>query len=378
MTIRRPTSHPPRIGLIATLLLVCGLAGACKNRRAETPLPKKTPETAASKPTAAEPVVPPPLILAERTSMYVPRPVLSFKVDIDECGFDVYLNGGLVTSNLEGIAHEEQPVNHWVRNGNNEIQLYLYKPADQPDKCNVKVVLTVTDIDNDETPPATVLVLAHTAEAAAAGAPFRGSSAPGTFDSHHGFRSSDKGDVRVGPVNLVHLSGNASEIHVLSRTFEVPLRFPEWSFFRGDKLKQWFEFESKEARRATYKEILGAYSKVWSLLQKRDVEGFLNACEERSREIDIAYYKTPGETRAGLRKQIESAMNDPKYELTTVENTPGKFWTYNVGSTGKLIALTQGERASPIFRYQLKGDTPFSLIFPVVFRKEGDKYIVTR
>jgi hypothetical protein len=308
--------------------------------------------------------------------MYVPRPVLSFKVDIDECSFDVFLNGGLVTSNVEGIAHEDQPINHWVRNGSNEIQLYLYKPADEPDNCDVKVALTVSDNDNDETPSASVLVLAHSAKAAAAGTPFRGSSAPGTFDSHHGFRSSDKGDVRVGPVKLSQLTGRASHIHVLSRTFDVPLRFPEWAFFRGEKVKQVFEFESKEARRPTYNEILGAYSKVWSFLQKRDVEGFLNACEERSREIDLAYYKTPGETRAALRKQIASAMNDPKYELATLDG-PG-FWTYNVGSTGKLIALTQGERSSPIFRYQLKGDTPFSLIFPVVFRKEGDKYIVTR
>jgi hypothetical protein len=363
---------------MAALIFAFGLACACKNRRPETPLPKKTPESVAPKPTAAEPVAASPLALAERTSMYVPRPVLSFKVDIDECGFKLFLNGGLVTSNLEGIAHEEQPVNHWVRNGSNEIQLYMFKPADEPDNCDVKVALNVTDNDNDETPPATVLVLAHSAKAAAAGAPFRGSSAPGTFDSHHGFRSSDKGDVRVSPVKLAQLTGRVSHIHVLSRTFDVPLRFPEWAFFRGEKVKQVFEFESKEARQPSYDEILGAYSKVWSFLQKRDVEGFLNACEERSREIDLAYYKTPGETRAGLRKQIESAMNDPKYELTTVENTPGKYWIYNVGSTGQLIALTQGERASPIFRYQLKGDTPFALIFPVFFRKEGDRYIVTR
>jgi hypothetical protein len=376
MTIRHTTFHRTSISLMATLLFACGLACACRNRRPEVAPPQTRSQVPSPKPTAAEPVAAPPLALAERTSMYVSRPVLSFKVDIDECGFKLFLNGGLVTSNLEGIAHEELPVNHWVRNGSNEIQLYLYKPADAPDNCDVKVALTVTDNDNDETPPATVFMLAHSAKAAAAGAPFRGSSAPGTFDSHDGFRSSDKGDVRVGPAKMAQLTGRVSHIHVLSRTFDVPLRFPEWAFFRGEKVKQVFEFESKEARRPTYNEILGAYSKVWSFLQKRDVEGFLNACEERSREIDLAYYKTPGETRAALRKQIASAMNDPDYELATLDG-PG-FWTYNVGSTGKLIALTQDERSSPIFRYQLKGDTPFALIFPVVFRKEGDKYIVTR
>jgi hypothetical protein len=36
--------------------------------------------------------------------------------------------------------------------------------------------------------------------------------------------------------------------------------------------------------------------------------------------------------------------------------------------------LTQGMRASPIFRFQAKDETPFSLIFPVMFRKDGSKF----
>jgi hypothetical protein len=40
--------------------------------------------------------------------------------------------------------------------------------------------------------------------------------------------------------------------------------------------------------------------------------------------------------------------------------------------------LTQGPRASPIFRFQAKDDTPFSLVFPVMFRKDGARFIVTR
>ena len=139
-----------------------------------------------------------------------------------------------------------------------------------------------------------------------------------------------------------------------------------------------FEFASREARQSTFQEILAGYRKVWSLLQKKDLRGFLDACDERSREIDLAYYKTPGETRAGLKKNRESAMNDPEYELGSVEPQPGTTWKFSVGSTGKLIALTTGERGSSILRYGMKNGTPFSLVFPVVFRKEGDKYIVTR
>lgn len=313
---------------------------------------------------------------AERLSMFAHRPLVNLRVDIDQCAYQLFLNGGLVTSNLEGNAHEDQPVNHWLRTGSNEIQLYMYKSAGEPDECDVKVAVHVQDNDNDKIPEATALVLAHSAKATAAGSPTQGSSPPGLFDSHHGFHASDKGDLRVGPVKIVHLTGRGSQIYVLSRTFEAQLPFPEWAFFRGEKLKQWWEFESEKASHPAYEEVLRAYQGVWSLLQKRDVTGFLDACEERSREIDVAYYKQPGETRAGLRRDIENAMKNTKLELATLDGDG--FWKYTVGSTGKLIALTQGDRGSPIFRFQRKGGPPFSLIFPVVFRKEGDRYIVTR
>jgi hypothetical protein len=311
--------------------------------------------------------------------MFARRPLINLKVDIEQCSYQLFLNGGLVTSNLEGNpAHEDQPVNHWLRTGSNEIQVYMYKAADEQDECNVKVAVTAKDNDDDKIPLATALVLAHSAKAAAAGSPTQGSSPPGLFDSHQGFRASDKGDLRVGPAKIVHLTGKGDQIYVLSRTFEVQLPFAGWAFFRGDKLKQWWEFENEKAMDPAYEAVLAAYRKVWSLLQKRDVTGFLDACEERSREIDLAYYKQPGETRAGLRKELESTVEDSTLELASVENRPGKFWKYTVGSTGTLIALTQGDRGSPILRFQMKDGTPFSLIFPVVFRKEGDRYIVTR
>lgn len=360
----------PRLTCLVAIVLVSCLAFDCHARKPEPKnenLPSNTPTLAVS--SAASP--------AERLPMIVQRPLINLRIDTEHCAYLLFVNGGLVIANIDGnAAHEDQPINHWVHSGSNSIDLHMYKPGDEPDLCDVKIDVTVKDNDNDQLPALTALVLAHSAKAAVAGSPTRGSSPPGTFDSHHGFRPSDKGDLRVGTVKLVHLTGNASEIHVLSRTFDVQLPFPEWAFFRGEKLRQWWEFKDRQERQPTYEEILGAYRKVWSFLQKRDVNGFLDACEERSREIDIAYYKQAGETRARLRKDLESAIKDPAFELATLDGAG--FWKYTVGSTGKLIALTQGNQASPIFRFQMKDGTPFSLIFPVVFRKEGDRYIITR
>jgi hypothetical protein len=312
--------------------------------------------------------------------MIAGSPLFGLRVDIEDCAYIVYVNGGLVTANMEGSAREDQPINHWLNSGSNEIELHTYLPEDGPDQCEAKLSVTLKDEDNEKEPEQTALVLAYSAKQAVSGDPTRDSSPAGMFDSHSGFRASDRGDLKVGPAKVASISGNGTKIRVLSRTFDVHLLFPRWAFLRGDKMPTYWEFKSRADKDAAYQEIVGAYHKLWALLDKRDINGFLDACEERSREIDSAFYKRPGETRARLRKDVESAMNDGEFRLSPdpAESTPGLFWRYTVGSTGRLIALTQGDRASPIIRYVMRDGTPFSLIFPIVFRKEGPTYIVTR
>jgi hypothetical protein len=74
-------------------------------------------------------------------------------------------------------------------------------------------------------------------------------------------------------------------------------------------------------------------------------------------------------------------MNDPKYELFDVrlrDGTKGnKYWLYLVGSTGKLVMLGTGSRASPVLRYELK-EGEFSIIIPTMFHTKNGKFIVSR
>ena len=305
------------------------------------------------------------------------RPLVGLKVDIENCGFDVFVNGGLITSNLMGTpSHESLPINHFVRSGENELMVYVYEDATEP-TCDVSVAVTLGDADNEAAKPRSLLTLAYSAKALASGDPGRGSSPAGRFDTHRGERS-DKGELVVGPVKIDHLPGRAAHIRTAARSFSLPVPFPEWVFFKGQPVPRWWEFKDDKEREPIYLEIQKAYGELQAMLAKKDVTGFLDACEERSREIDLAYYKKPGETRARLRKDLESAMSDAKLKLIPVVKPPGKHWQYTVGSSGKLIELTTGKRASPIIRFEMTDDTQFSMVFPVVFRKEGGRYIVTR
>jgi hypothetical protein len=314
----------------------------------------------------------------KRSHMSIGAPLVGLRLDGERCIYVVYVNGGLVASNMEGTpVNEDSPINHFLRSGDNELAIHLYRWHEtDPDTCELKAAIKVGDADDEKRPAVTALTLAYSAKAATDRT--GGSSPVGTFDSEHGYRPYNHGDLAVGKVALTQLPGRGSVIHALTRTFSMQLPFAEWAFFKGDRVKQGWEFKDDAEMEPTYLEIQKAYGVLQSLLAKKDVDGFLDACDERSREIDRAYYKKAGETRAALKQQLEAAINDPKVALIPVIKPAGKHWRYTVGSTGRIISLTTGSRASPILRFEMKDDTPFSLIFPVFFRKAGARYIVTR
>jgi hypothetical protein len=313
--------------------------------------------------------------------MLAGKPLFSLRLDIERCAHDVYVNGGLITRNLDGTpAHAEYPVNHWLRSGANDIQIFMMKWEGDPDECDVKAEINWKEERGAAgAAPVKLLTLAHDAKLATPADPAPGSSASGTFDARTGsVTTPSTGDLRVTAASVTRLTGKLAHIHVLSRSFEVSLPFPEWAFFRGEVQMRATDFESKEARRPVYNELFAAYEKLRDMLARRDVDAFLDACEERSREIDIAYYKRPGDTRASLRRDVESALNNPALELATFDRVDKGMWGYLVGSKGTLVTLYQGNRASTILRFPMKDGSAFSVILPVFFRRENGKYIVTR
>jgi hypothetical protein len=312
--------------------------------------------------------------------MVAGKPLFNLRVDIEGCAHDVYVNGGLITRNLEGSKdHTEYPINHWLRSGSNEIQVNMLKPEGQLDECNVKVELRYKDeATAPDAPGVSLTTLVHDAQRAPATAPTDGSSPSGSFDSRTGQPATSGADVRVGAVVITTLPGKMSSVHSLSRAVEMAVPFPEWAFFRGEVQRPDWDYENKQERQPVYDALLAAYQALHDRLAKGDVDAFVDACEERSREMDLAYYMTPGSSREILRKQVASAITNSNFELESLYKSPGKYWGYLVGSKGTLVALTQGTRASALLSFQKKGGQELAIVLPVFFRKEQGNYIVTR
>jgi hypothetical protein len=308
------------------------------------------------------------------------KPLFNVRLDIEGCAHDVYVNGGLVTRNMEGApAHAEYPVNHWMRSGSNLLEVKLLKPEDEPDTCNAKLELRYKDDSAPaDTPSLTLATLVHDATTAPAGNPTAGSSPSGSFDFRTAEPASSNADVRVSAATLQPLSAKVSHVQVLSRSVELGLPFPEWAFLRGEPQRPEWDYESKQERQPVYDALLASYQSLHDMLAKGNVDAFVDACEERSREMDQAYYLSAGTSREALRQQVAAAITNPKFELESIYKVPGKYWGYLVGARGTLVALTQGTRASALLSFQMKGGEELAIVLPVFFRRDQGKYIVAR
>jgi hypothetical protein len=331
-------------------------------------------------PAAAAPVSPLP---PKEKSMFFGQPVLSLKLELQDCSYCVYVNGGLVACDRSAMpADEEHPINHLLRGGDNQIELRLFKQADGGDPAGAKlgdetsatVELRVKQNGKPADPEPVTRISYVLAKPEAART--EGSSRAGRFDSVRKLAASDTGDVEVGPVQVVPMPRAVGV--AVRRSIKLPLPFRPWAFLRSDKIDDPMAAPRDQLMKV-YHELVAAYQAVWTPLHAGEVDKVLDMFEERSSEIDAATYKPAGSTRKRLRELLVKAMNDKDLALAPITLPEGRYWTLEIGPTGTLLGLVRGDRAGAILRFSEKGDdAALSTVFPVFFRRERGRYIITR
>lgn len=320
----------------------------------------------------------------ERDSMLPRKPYISLKLESEYVPFEVFVNGAFVTTDLSGTASSETwPINQYLRSGSNQFALLLYtwqlkpgEPATIDPRAKVLVRVLVRDFDQPEGHEYELATVAF--DGAEHGKPdaTAKSSAPGELDSRQGFeRARSHGDVTIGPVGVqeVDIDGKV----LITRDISMSLPFPEWAFLRSETSAPTYAFKTEAEIEPHYRELMAAYERVWSLLQARQYTDLIPLFEERSREIDQSTYQPLGSTMERLRASFQTALNDASLELAPIQPTKGT-WKYDAGPSGKLRRLSRGAHSAAIIRFVQKNDRRFATGFPIAFRKESGKFIVSR
>ncbi len=289
--------------------------------------------------------------------------------------FGVVVNGIEVYSGLKGAPVTlEIPINQYVRDGENklELQLHTYDPNNELSISESAFIELEYRLYPDSGSDKYVALnqLKYSARSEKSGDPFIGSSKGGRYALENGeMTPSDSGEFVVSSLNHV-VDKNEYDANYISHDVQMPAPFPEWAFFSGDEIPDPKQFKTMDELVGG---LIGAPFKegevIHASLSKQDIDSIMPMFKERNDEMDTAYYYKPGTYEGLLREAFQEDFdNGLILKALDINYAPAMV------SPGKnLIQLG----ADPLIRFHDESKTVFNK-YDIYFRKEGDKWIITR
>ncbi len=310
--------------------------------------------------------------------MLTEKPYFTVHIEADFCAGYFLLNGQFLQSAEIAPVRSEQPINHWVREGENEL-LVMLGPVDEQGnfgqfstlaKCQVTVKVRKSGSQSNES--LTIALLQFVAKDPTG---IEGNTPEQLLDSKNGFAPGSSGDVRVGKTTREPFNEVGA---IVKRSINLPeLGLPEWSFFRSDNITSLTGVDlegrlDEAAMEQLQQELLPVYRKIWNALDSNTVDEILPLFEERSREMDEAFFKSSGETQKRLAEVLNASVQDPDRKLWPITDDNVMVQPYD---NNKLVRLSQNN-GNPLLSFDyLSGGAKH---FDVIFRKSGSQWIITR
>ena len=292
-----------------------------------------------------------------------------FTIDLHGAGtrFQLYLNGVLVEvlRHSEGQSTYEIPVNHWMRSGKNTLDLTVYpnsKGEDIQPNSVIKALLQVRNFGDQEN---------H----ALGGFVFKGATyKAAVLDTAYqrdieSFEIVDSGGIKISELGMIE-DAPFDGARKYALTLEVPSNLPLWAFFESDEVPD-LDTMSDESYEAITAEMYVILKGIQDHLEQGKVDEVMPLFAERNRETDLAFYKEEGQTQ----RELHSDFTNDIPTLNMLNLGPDSAG-YESERNLKLASSLRNERDNAISGNLKSG--PGNLSFPIMFRKQDGKWIITR
>lgn len=302
------------------------------------------------------------------------RPYYMIEAEGKNSGIDIYLNGVQVYHDYSTGSYGGQAfVNEFIKDGLNELRIELMGKSRENFRLSSKTTskVSLTKSLKGQKSVITTLVYKHDAENQT-----QGTRAEGFYDSNRSYERSNQGDTLISPLELKSYRsfGKDKGIYLEQNITIVEKAFPLWSFLGSediaDKALKYMSDEMYDKTRysAKVQKLYKVYGEIHSALKRKDVGFIMALMEERNHEMDLAYFKPKGSTAKEMREDLEEMVNNSKFEL--LEYIPKNHYTY-MDESLKLMYLKT-------LIYNRKAPEEGSIQYPMIFRYEDEKWILTR
>jgi len=305
-------------------------------------------------------------------------------MQIDEPFYKVFIDTqGLkyrVVANGIDIKHDksltplkvEIPINQFVRSGENKFELQLFPFSKKgnltktdDDYINVEFRLYI-DLKNY----VVLSKLNYSAKKDKADKLYDSGTEEGRYSLiKHNFEADNNGGYSVSKLDI-DVKEDAYNKTFMRQSVSMKTPFPEWRFLTAETIPDPQQFKTKEQM------INGLVGEPFSILEKihkglsnKDIDSIMPLFKERNDEMDKAFYYKPGTYEKMLRDALEEnfkkgrILKDLDINIASPMVSPGK----------NIMQLGLG----PLIVFHNESKSVF-IKYDIYFRKEGDKWIITR
>ena len=318
------------------------------------------------------------LISTKAYTMQIIEPEYYVKLDMHSCPRTVIVNGVIIEDNPDGYSSaSELPINHWIRNGENTLELFLLSDQDMEEevnetsKCNISV--WVKGIKGDEVINHKIADIIYKPNL--------------KIDQNERYKSSiESGSYKVNGENPTPVDSNSDitigEIKTgddyyedggitITRSFTASVSFPEWAFFSAETIP--FYPYSEEKYKKLKENMWPMMVELWDMFENKEIDKILPLFESRSKELDIAYYRSPGYSIKSFETDLRNIYKSG-YPLNRKESDHMQLL---VNYNEKLITIVNAANATgSIMFYDKESDS--NMFFDVVWMKKNNQWIIAR
>jgi len=311
--------------------------------------------------------------LAMGKSMQIDEPFYKVFIDTQGLKYRIVVNGfELKYSKSLSPLKVEIPINQLVRTGENQFELQIVPFSKKgnltkTDEDYIEVEFRLyTDLNNY----VVLSKLNYSAGNVKAGKPYNGSTDEGRYSLiNHKFEDDNNGEYSVSKL-ATEIKEDAYNKTFIRQSVSMPTPFPEWKFLTGDPIPDPQQFKTKEEMidglvGAPFNEL----KKIHTALSNKDIDSIMPLFKERNDEMDKAFYYESGTYEKLLREAFEEnfkkgrILDDLDINVAMPAVSPGKT----------IIQLG----SDPLIMFYNESKSVF-IKYDIYFRKEGDKWIITR
>jgi len=302
------------------------------------------------------------------------RPYYMIEVEGMDSAIAVYLNGVKVYLDLSAGSYGSQIfVNDFVKDGLNELRIDLVGRRKENYVLDPETRCKVSFVKNVRGKKSVISSIVYNRKAKDR---TQGTREEGFYDSNRSYERSNKGDTLISrlEVQAYFSFGHSKGIYLEQNITIEEKAFPLWKFLSSeditDKSLQYMSSDKRKAFRESEKgqALYKVYGELHAALKRKDVDFVIELMKERNEELDLAYFKTKGHTEKEMREDLEEMVNNDKFEL--LEYIPSEHYTYMDESLKLMYIKT--------LIYNRKAPDEGSIKYPMIFRYEKGKWILTR